>query len=124
MKFVLKTAAISVAAALLLPAAAHAQRVAYDRFDQIDTDRNGAISRAEWDAATARGPAGFQSQDRAQDRVVVVPGASAGSTVAPPHPGQGSVSRGYPPTVVYDAPAHTNPNEWPPTTRYGAVPPR
>jgi len=121
MKIVLKTAAISLAA-LLLPAAAHAQSVAYDRFDQIDSDRNGAISRAEWDAATARGPAAFQSHG--QDRVVVVPGASAGSSVAPAPRAQGYVSRDYPPRLVYDTPAHTSPNEWPPTTRYGAVPPR
>ena len=119
MKSVLKTAAISVAAALL-PAIANAQAVAYDRFDQIDTDRNGVISRGEWDAATARGPSAFQSQER----VIVVPGAAAGSTVAPPQQGRGYVSRDYPPRLVYDAPAQTNPNEWPPTTRYVAVPPR
>lgn len=119
MKFVLKTAAVAVAAALL-PAVANAQAVAHDRFDRIDTDRNGVISRGEWDAATALGPAAFESRER----VIVVPGAAAGSTVPPAPQGQGYVSRDYPPRLIYDGPAYSNPNEWPPTTRYGAVPPR
>jgi len=107
-----RIALIAVAAAFSLPAAA--QTVVMDRFDQIDTDRNGVISRAEWDLAVQRGPTAYQQPQH------VVPGAAAGSTVAP-H--QGYVSRDYPPRLIYDAAPHIS-NTYPPTVHYGTVPPR
>jgi hypothetical protein len=114
MKLKRSMAATAVAAALLVPAAAGAQAVAYDRFDQIDTDRNGVISRAEWDAAVQRGPEAFQRQQYQN----AVPGAAQGST-APPH--YGYVTRDYPPRMVYDVPAPqpVGPAEYPPTVRFG-----
>lgn len=109
--------AFSIAAltAALLPAAANAQAVANDRFHQLDTNRDGVISRGEWDAAVDRGPAYYQRQEH----VIVAPGAAVGATVAPPH--HGYVTRDYPPRLVYEAPAPATPSsrDWPPTTVYG-----
>jgi len=103
-------------AATVVATTAFAQPVANDRFNQLDTNRDGMISRAEWDVAVERGPTYYHPQ---QPGAVVVPGASVGATTPPPH--HGYVSRDYPPRLIYEAPAPATPSsrDWPPTTVYG-----
>jgi hypothetical protein len=102
-------------AATVVASTAFAQPVGNDRFNQLDTNRDGVISRGEWDVAVERGPTYYQQQPG----LVVVPGAAVGATTPPPH--YGYVSRDYPPRLIYEQPAPESPShrDWPPTAVFG-----